>query len=396
MAYKIKNNIQILKLYNIFYNFRLYSVLAVIYYAQITHSYAMAISIFSIAQIAQAVFEIPTGLYSDKYGRSNCLRIGAIASLFSITFYAFAHNYIFLVIGAFFKGLNRASFSGNNDALIYETLLESKTENNYQHEFGKSNSWLELSGFISGIIGGLIAIKSIPLLFKLSVLPQIIGVLLSFGFIEPKVQKKKLTNLNLHFKDAIKTYKSNKKIRLVSLAEVIGFAIGESTWSFQSVFYGLFLPTWAVSFVMSINFLTSAISFRLSGKILNRFKTTAVLLYQEIYGRVLYLIALIFPSIASPFLMATASITYGPSTVAKSSLLQAAFTNRQRATMTSINSFIGNCLYAIVSILIGHFADKFGAAKSLLLGQIFLVFVVFLYFKLSRLDKFNAVKSKIR
>lgn len=387
MAYKIKNNIKLLSWFNVFYNFRFYSVLAVIYFAQITRSYALAVSIFSIAQIAQAVFEIPSGIYSDKYGRTKCLQVGAIASFLSIIFYAFAHNYIFLVMGAIFEGLNRASFSGNNDALIYETLSETKNEKKYHYEFGKINSWLELSGFVSGIIGGLIAIKSIPLLFRLSIAPQLIVMMLSFRFIEPKIHREKLTSFSFHIKDAIKTYKSNQKVRLVSLAGVIGFAIGESTWSFQSVFYNLFLPTWAVSLVMSINFLTSAISFRLSGKLLNRFKTTAVLLYQEIYGRALYLIALIFPSVISPFLMATASVTYGPSTVAKSSLLQTEFTNRQRATMTSINSFIGNCFYAIVSILIGYFADKYGAVKSLLFGQIALLSVTFIYYKLFSIQK---------
>jgi len=387
MAYKIKNNIKLLSLFNVFYNFRFYSVLAVIYFAQITHSYALAVSIFSIAQISQAIFEVPTGIYSDKRGRINCLRIGAIASFLSILFYAFAHNYIFLIIGAIFEGLNRASFSGNNDALIYETLSETKQKNKYHYEFGKLNSWLELSGFVSGIIGGLIAIKSIPLLFRLSIVPQLIAVLLSFGFIEPKVHREKLTDLGFHIKDAIKTYRRNQKVRLVSLAGIIGFAIGESTWSFQSVFYNIFLPTWIVSLIMSINFLTSAISFRLSGKLLNRFKTTAVLLYQEIYGRALYLISLIFPSIISPFLMAAASVTYGPSTVAKSSLLQTEFTNRQRATMTSINSFLGNCLYAIISILIGYFADKYGVAKSLLLGQLALLSVIFIYYKLFSIQK---------
>ncbi|HNY04378.1 MAG TPA: hypothetical protein PKI92_01310, partial [Candidatus Woesebacteria bacterium] len=91
--------------------------------------------------------------------------------------------------------------------------------------------------------------------------------------------------------------------------------------------------------------------------------------------------------VISPFLMATASVTYGPSTVAKSSLLQTEFTNRQRATMTSINSFIGNCFYAIVSILIGYFADKYGAVKSLLFGQIALLSVTFIYYKLFSIQK---------
>jgi len=78
---KIGRNVWLLSFYSVFYNFRLHTVLAVIFYAQVTNSYALALSIFSIAQIAQGIFELPSGIYSDRYGRSNCLRIGAVASL---------------------------------------------------------------------------------------------------------------------------------------------------------------------------------------------------------------------------------------------------------------------------------------------------------------------------
>lgn len=388
MFLKIKkhNNIKLLSIFNVCYNFRLYSVLAVIYFVQITHSYVLALSIFSIAQVSQAIFEIPFGYYSDKFGRSNCLRMGAIASLLSIIFYAIGQSYLILLIGAIFEGVNRAAFSGNNDALLYETLLETKNQKNYHNIFGKINSWLELSGFIGVVIGGLIAIKSLSLLFVLSIFPQLLAVIISFGFIEPNIKKERFDNVLLHFKNSILTYKENFKIRLISLADIIA-SLGEVTWSFQSAFYNLFLPVWGTSLMMSINFLTSTISFRLSGKIISRFKAIKVLLYQEVYSRFLVLIAFIFPSIASPFLIATASVSYGPSVVAKSTLLQKEFSNKQRATITSINSFIGNIVFSISAIFVGLAADKFGVAKSLLFVQIGLVSITFIYFKLYKLYK---------
>lgn len=382
--YKLKRNIKLLSLFNIFYNFRFYSVLAVIYFAQITHSYSLAASIFAIVQISQAVFEIPTGFISDKHSRSLSLKLGAFSNLLSIILYAFSSNYLFLVFGAILEGLNRAFFSGNNNALIYETLSSLKEKDNYHNEFGKINSWLELAGFISSIIGGFIAFKSLSLLFKLSIIPQLIAVLLSFGFVEPKTNKYKIDNLNLHIKESLKTLRKNIKLRYLSIAEILKFSVGESTWSLQSVFYNLFLPVPITNWIMSLNFLTSTISFRLSGKIISKFKAIKVLLYQEVYGRLLYLIALIFPSILSPFIMASASITYGPSTVAHNALLQKQLTNRQRATFSSINSFIGSCLYALTAIFIGYLADNFGITKAMLFGQICLLPIIFIYYKLSR------------
>lgn len=380
------DNIKLLTVFNICYNFRLFSVLAVIYFTQITHSYALTLSLFSVAQISQAIFEIPLGYYSDKFGRVNCLRVGAFASLLSIVFYAVGQNYLILLIGVIFEGINLAAFSGNNNALLYETLQESGRIDNYHHEFGKVNSWMELSGFVSLVLGGLIAIRSLPILFTLSIFPQLAAVLISLCFIEPQVKRNPFDSMVLHFKDSLSIYKRSFKIRLLSLSDFIG-SIGGVAWSFQSAFYNLFLPTWATSLVMSINYFTSFVSFRLSGQLIRKFEAIKVLFYSEVYCRILVVFAYLFPSIASPFLVATASVSYGPSVVAKSTLLQEEFTNEQRATMASINSFVGNIVYSILAVVVGIAADKFGVAKSMLGVQLILATIPFVYFRLYKLSK---------
>ncbi|MEI6499203.1 MAG: MFS transporter [bacterium] len=394
MFLKLKKigNVKLFTLFYIFYNFRLYSVLAVIYFYQITHSYALALSLFSVAQICQGLFEIPLGYYSDKFGRSNCLRLGAIGSLLSIIFYAFGHNYLWLFIGSIFDGISNAAFSGNNDALLYETLQEDGKKDNYHHEYGKMNSWLELSGFIGVVVGGLMSKNSLSILFIISIFPRILATIISLGFIDPNVVKEESKSAKLHFRDSFLMYKNNIKVRLLSIADTIG-SIGGVTWNFQSAFYNLFLPTWATSMVMSINFFTSFVSFRLSGKIIQKYEAMKVLFYSEFYSRILRVIAYIFPSIASPFMIAIASSSYGPSVVAKSSILQNEFTNEQRATMTSINSFVGNIVYSISAILVGIAADKFGVAKSLLTIQLLSVSISIIYYKLYKNNKSQSQNS---
>jgi len=133
---------------------------------------------------------------------------------------------------------------------------------------------------------------------------------------------------------------------------------------------------------MSVNFFTSFVSFRLSGKLIRKYKAVKVLFYSEIYCRILVLFAYFFPTIASPFIIATASVSYGPSVVAKSTILQNEFTNEQRATMTSINSFVGNIMYSVSAVFVGMAADKFGVAKSLLFVQLLMVTISIIYYKL--------------
>jgi MFS family permease len=388
----LSKNIKILSWFNFLFNFRLYSVVAIIYFAQVTHSYALAISIFSITQIAQAIFEVPTGIYSDKIGRVNSLKLGAIASILSIAFYAIGQFYWVLVIGAIFEGICRAFFNGNNDALLYETVKDSGEKIAFSEALGKVSSILELAGFLGTILAGVIAFKSFSLLMWLSVIPQVLALAVSFGFVEPPIHREKIENIYSHLKDALSYYKNNIKFRDLSLAKIIGYGIGNATWSFQSAFYNSVLPLWIVGFVMSLNFLASVISYRLSGRIIAKFKELNLLIFQEIYSRALDLIALAYPTFVSPFLMAAASIFYGSGVVAESTLLQKEFSDKQRATLPSINSLEGNVFFSIFAVLTGFLADRLGIAKSLLIAQICLIPVLFLYIKAFRFDKKSAIK----
>src|SRR5688572_16185769 len=384
---KYLRNTSLLSWFNFFYGFQLYSVIAILYFAQVTGSYALGLSIFSVAKISQAFLEIPTGIYSDKIGRSNCLRIGAIASLLSIVFYSLGQHYIVLVVGAILEGACRALFSGNNNALLYETLNESGQKDKYHEYLGKAHSWLELAGFLGAILGGIIAFISYSYLMWISVIPQVISVAISFQFIEPKMNGHKLDSIFLHLKEAVAHYKHNVRLRTLSLANILGIGLGESAWSFQSAFYNTVLPIWAVGFVMSLNYLISTISFRLSGKIINKFKALNLLIYQEIYSRIMYIVALVYPTVISPFLMAAASIVYGPGYIAQNTLIQTEFTDQQRATMESINSFLGNCFYAICAVGLGVLADSLGEARAMLFVQICLLPVVLLYLHVYRTNK---------
>jgi MFS family permease len=383
MFLKLKKlgNVKLFTFFYIFYNFRPYSVLAVIYFYQITHSYALALSLFSVAQVSQGVFEIPLGYYSDKFGRSNCLRLGSIASLLAIILFSFGQNYWILFIGSIFDGISFASFSGNNDALLYETLQADDRKESYHHEYGKLNSWLELAGFAGVFLGSFMVTRSLSLLFYLSIIPRLIATILSFGFTDPKIIKIESKSVTHHFYDSWLMYKNNLKVRLLSITDMIG-SMGGVLWNFQSAFYNLFLPLWATNIVMSINFFTSFVSFRFSGKLLAKYEAMKVLFYSEVYCRVLVIVAYIFPTIVSPFLVATASVSYGPSVVAKSTILQNEFTNEQRATLTSINSFIGNILYSISAIFVGLAADRFGVARSLLVVQLLMLSIGVIYYKL--------------
>lgn len=374
-------NIKRLAWFNFFSSFRLYGVVAVIYFAQITGSYALGVSIYSIVNIARAAFEVPTGILSDKVGRSISLRLGALASLLSVACYALGQNYAILAVGAVLEGLCWAFFSGNNNALLYESLSEHGDQDRYHEALGRAHSALELAGFIASILGGLIAFVSFGALLWLSLIPQIIALILSLGFRDPSIPREAAQSLLLHLKEALTHYRSNWRLRTLSLAEIIGIGMGEAAWQLQAAFYNTLLPVWAVGIMISLNFLTSTISFRLSGRLIDRFKALNLLIFGEVYSRPLIFLALIHPTVFSPLLMASASMMYGPSVVAHNTLLQREFTDAQRATMASINSLAGGIFFALCAIVLGTLADHLGLPTTLLISQIGMLPLIVLYLR---------------
>ena len=136
----VHRTIKVLSIFNFLIGFQLYSAILVIYFAKVTGSFALAMSIFSIIFISSAIFEIPTGIFSDMIGRKKTVVLGALSLLLATIFYALGQSYFILVIGGILEGLARSFFSGNNNALLYDSLAAEKKADKYHHYLGKVSS----------------------------------------------------------------------------------------------------------------------------------------------------------------------------------------------------------------------------------------------------------------
>ncbi|MGH2497114.1 MAG: MFS transporter [Ktedonobacteraceae bacterium] len=384
---QLTKNIKLLSWFNFSYSFNLYYGIAIIYFVQVTHSYALGISILSITQVADALFEIPTGMYSDRIGRKTCIIVGSIAQVLAVVSYALGQLYVILIIGAVFEGLAVALYSGNNDALLYETVAASGDEQNYHDYYGKVTSMLSFSAAIAVVLGAIIAYWSFPLALWLSVIPQLLCVFIAFQFVEPPMRRKQSESIFTHIREALRYLVTNKKLRLLSIAGIIDTSVGGVSLRFRPAFYQTLWPVWAIGFARVIQYSGQAISFRASGKILNRFRAIKVLIFNTSVSKVIAILALLFPTVVSPVLLSSSGILYGPSAVASNTLLQREFTDRQRATIASINSFFGSIFFAIFGAIFGIFADRIGPAMSLLIAQLFLLPIILLYWLVFHAEK---------
>lgn len=384
-------NIKVLKWFNFFSDFKLYAPIAIIYFSHVTGSFTLGMSVFSITMVSTAFFEIPTGIFSDRIDRRKTVIWGALAAVLFTTFYAIGQSFWILALGAVFEGLSRSFYSGNNDALLHDTLVQSQDELQYSESLGKVSTMLQIAQGVSAVLGGFLAIWSFQLIMWLSVVPQITCLLLAFNLKEPRVHIKESGNIFIHLKEAYEKFLHNKKLRLLSISSIIGYGFGDASYKFVPAFYNTLWPVWAIGIVGTLSSITGALSFHFSGKLIHKFGAIKILFTDFISNRIANILAAAFPTLLSPLLMSSTSVFFGVATVAKSTIMQKEFGNEQRATMGSLNSFAGSILFGLVSFLLGFIADSLSPAKAILLLQTVLLVNFIIYWKLFRYDKKNVM-----
>lgn len=377
-----KKNIRLLKIFNFLIGFSLFAPLAILYFSKVSGSYTLGGSIFGITMLSSAVFEVPTGIWSDRVGRRGTIILGSWARVIAFILYAIGLSYWWLVAGAILEGLSRSFFSGNNDAFLHDTLADDGLDSEYDDYLGKTSSTEQLALGLSALAGGFIATYSFSYLLWLSVLSQIAMLYVSYLFIEPKSRTKLDTNLFAHLSEAIKIFATNKRLRLLSITSIINYSFSEMIYQFRAVFISTVWPLWAVGLANVLSNFGATWSFYYSGKIIKKFKPFNILLFKAFWNKFTSILAYSISNIFSPILLATNALLFGVSTVAESKLMQAEFSDHQRSTMASLNSLAGNIAFAIMSVVLGSLADAMSPSYALITLNLVSLPIIYLYYLL--------------
>jgi len=283
--------------------------------------------------------------------------------------------------------MSQAFYSGNNNALLHGILSEEGLEHEYQEHLGKLSSMFQIALAASGLIGAFIASWSFPIIMWLSVIPQILCLIISFQITDNKMPTANKNKLLSELYNGIQTFFNNVNLRLLSLSSILDYALGETSYQFQAAFYNTLLPIWAVGIAKITANACGGLGFHFSGKIVKKFGSIPVLFFGEIYNEVVSFFALIVVSKLSPFLLASSSFFFGTRTITVNTLMQKEFTDQQRATMSSLNSFAGSLLFGVFTFMTGLFADKVGPRDAMLIIQVLCLSRTYLVWKLTKLPK---------
>ena len=151
----IKRNMTLFKWDNFFGGLWPLATLVIIYFEQITHSYAWAMAVFSVCSLSTTFMEIPTGIISDRIGRKKTLIWAAVSIFICFALWALAGQYQqtwMLFAGALLWGVSDALLSGTDEALMYETMEELGRPDQFDVLYAKSNGWNQVGLGVSALL----------------------------------------------------------------------------------------------------------------------------------------------------------------------------------------------------------------------------------------------------
>ncbi|MBP2328433.1 MFS family permease [Kibdelosporangium banguiense] len=345
----------------------MYGPIMVVYFAHVTGSYTAAASLLAVKMLSSAAFEVPTGVLSDRLSRRGTMIAGAVVMMAAHLGYAGASGYGLLLAAVVLEGLASALWSGNNESLLYDTLLEAGREQEFPRHSGRVNSMFQIALALAAPIGGVLASAwSLHAVVALSVVPQVLCVLVALRIREPRVRGPLESNMLVHLGSALRGIRRNPALRRMTLVSALRYS-SESAAQLSPAFVAGLWPLWALGLWRTFGHGVAFVGFRVSGWVIGRMGAARTLLFGELFDTVANVVALVKPTIFSPVLLG--SPAYGTSTIAQQTLLQREFTDRERATMGSLASLLGSALYALVALGAGLVADRWGIVAALLAIQ---------------------------
>ena len=177
----------------------------VLFYQENDLSLAQIFLTQAVYSIGVVVLEIPSGYFSDHFGRKPTLIISTFFWFLGYLVYALSGTFGGFIVAELLIAVGASFLSGTTDALAYDSLLELKEEDRYRR-VASHQSFLHFgSEGVMSVLGGLIALVSLRMTF-IATLPFLaLGFLIALTFQEPKRHRiqetqhlKKILNVCTH------------------------------------------------------------------------------------------------------------------------------------------------------------------------------------------------------
>jgi MFS family permease len=185
------------------------------------------------------ILEIPTGFIADKYGRKISLALGGLITAIGFSLYGLVNNYWVFLLAEFICAFGYTLVSGADKALLYDSLLKTKKQENSKVVLSRYESAGTLGILIGLPVGSLIVgsnilpyPKTLPLTLLISAVFFLLTFFVAITLKEP-ARKEKVKEFIEEGIEGFKYIFKHRKLRVFAL----NFAFISATTFFMFWFY---------------------------------------------------------------------------------------------------------------------------------------------------------------
>jgi len=352
-----------------------------IYFLRKGFSLTEILALVSIQFAFQIIFEVPSGIFSDFYGRKKTLIISAVMFILGLLMYVFTNEFAPYILASVFIGASQAFLSGSDSSLIYDSLKSLKREDEYKKIEGRAYAFQLAALGTAGFVGGFLTKINISLPLLLHAIAIGVSVLILLSMKEPP-QYTTSTERNYfkHLKIAIKFSWNHPRIKWIIIfysAMMTSMLISHRL--FQPYMEGIGIDVSYFGIIYLVWLLFCALVARYAHKIESKIGVFYSLLIISIFASLPLIFAGISPSIYIILILFFSEFAFGFAKPVIYEYINKHVESHNRATILSLNGFFQSMLLVIFSPIIGYLTDTISLNTALIWqGAItFLVGVIF-------------------
>jgi MFS family permease len=163
-------------LYGFLKNLRFFEPFLIIFFLQKDLTYLEIGSLYAIRELAINLFEIPSGIIADAFGRRLTLATTFLIYIGSFLLFFIGQGFLLFAGAMVLYALGDATRSGINKAIIISYLVRTKQSDLRVDYYGHTRSWSQYGSATSSLLAGILVFfnENLNTIFLFSIVPYII------------------------------------------------------------------------------------------------------------------------------------------------------------------------------------------------------------------------------
>ena len=317
--------------------------------------------------ITSLIFEIPSGLMADIYGRKRMLLVSNLMTFIGNIIMAVSNGLGLVCLSISFHALGYNFASGSGEALAYDSMKLSKAESGYEKYVSNQSIIYRIASGISTLVAGVALLIGYRPAYLISAVSSAITFAVTLRLIEvmPDTEeyqdslcsrlKALLNRVVIYFRDSLRFLVNNPKAtKLMFANSFVGAVDVLLVFFLQSTLMNAGISDWALGIALFIMQLGGVAGARLVLKARNvRYARVFIICtVGVISGVLLEHTGVVIIMVLGGFISALADDALQ---IRSDALLQGMFPSDQRATLISISSFTFSVIMIVLSPLAGYF-----------------------------------------